>query len=121
MKPILYLYSVLLLFSSCYYDKADLLYPSSTACNTSGTVSYLTDVVPIFQQKCNSCHTASSPGGGVVMGNYTADKAIAQNGKLYGSIAHLSGYSAMPQGAPKLTNCQIATIKKWIDAGSPNN
>ncbi len=121
MKKLLYLSSVLLIFSSCYYDKADLLYPSSMTCDTLKTVSYLTDVVPIFQQQCNSCHSPSSPGGGIVMGNYTADKVIAQNGTLYGSIAHLSGYSSMPKGTTKLTNCQIATIKKWIDAGSPNN
>lgn len=55
------------------------------------------------------------------MGTYTTDKAIAVNGKLYGSISHASGYSPMPQGAAKMTDCQLATIKKWIDSGSPNN
>jgi hypothetical protein len=55
------------------------------------------------------------------MGTYANDKTIAQNGKLYGSINHSAGYSPMPRGMSKLTNCQVANIKKWIDAGVPNN
>ncbi len=107
-------------FSSCYYDKADTLYPSKT-CDTSGTISYAQKVVLLLQQQCYSCHSGGSPSGGIAMGTYTTDKAIAVNGKLYGSISHASGYSPMPQGAAKMTDCQIATIKKWIDAGSLNN
>lgn len=107
-------------FSSCYYDKADTLYPSKT-CDTSGTISYTQKVVPLLQQQCYSCHSGGSPSGGIAMGTYTTDKAIAVNGKLYGSISHASGYSPMPQGAAKMTDCQLATIKKWIDSGSPNN
>jgi hypothetical protein len=55
------------------------------------------------------------------MGTYAADKAMAQNGKLYGTIAHTAGFSPMPKGSAKLSNCQIATIKKWIDGGMLNN
>jgi hypothetical protein len=55
------------------------------------------------------------------MSSYATDRAIALNGKLYGSISHASGYSAMPKGTSKMTACQLATIKKWIDSGSPNN
>lgn len=55
------------------------------------------------------------------MGTYTSDKAMAMNGMLYGTIAHSAGYSPMPQGMAKMTNCQIAVIKKWIDSGTLNN
>ena len=78
-------------------------------------------MVPLFQQKCYGCHTGSFPSGNVLMGTYTADKAIAQKGTLYGSINHSAGFSAMPKGTPKMTICQISTIKKWIDAGLLNN
>lgn len=109
--------------SSCYYDKEDLLYGTNNGpcTDTTGTVSYLQKVVPMLQQNCYSCHTGSFPSGGILMGTYTTDKAIAQNGKLYGSISHASGYIAMPQGTPKMSNCQIAAIKKWIDTGMLNN
>lgn len=104
---------------SCYYDKADLLYPNSAACDTTATASYSTKVVPLLNAQCYSCHRGGS--GGITMGTYATDKAIAVNGKLYGSINHSSGYVAMPQGAPKMISCNIALVKKWVDAGSPNN
>lgn len=125
MKYTLSLLLVLvILVSSCYYDKEDLLYgnTSNQPCtDTIGTVSYAQKLVPIFQQSCYSCHTGSSPSGGILMGTYNADKIIAQNGKLYGSIIHASGYKPMPESAPKLNNCKIAIIKKWVDLNMPNN
>ncbi len=106
---------------SCYYDKEELLYGTNTACDTLVTVSYNQQVVPLLQQQCYSCHSGSFPSGNVLMGTYAADKAIAVNGKLYGSITHASGFVPMPQGAAQMSNCQISTIKKWIDAGMSNN
>ena len=109
--------------SSCYYDKEDLLYGGAGAVCTdsAGTVSYAQKVVPLLQQYCYSCHTGSFPSGNALMGTYASDKAMAVNGKLYGTIAHVSGYSPMPKGMSKMTNCQIAVIKKWIDSGTLNN
>lgn len=108
--------------NSCYYDKAELLYGTNAPCtDTAGTVSYMQKIVPVLQQFCYSCHSGAFPSGNVAMGTYTTDKAIAQNGKLYGTISHTSGYVPMPQGMPKLSHCHIAVIKKWIDSGLPNN
>jgi hypothetical protein len=55
------------------------------------------------------------------MGTYASDRAMAVKGSLYGSIAHASGYSAMPKGGNKLTACQLAKVKQWVDGGSLNN
>lgn len=107
--------------NACYYDHADVLYPNNLSCDTSSTISYAQKVVPILQQQCYGCHSGGAPSGGIAMGTYSTDKAIAINGKLYGSISYASGYSPMPKGGNKLNSCQLATIKKWIDAGSPNN
>jgi hypothetical protein len=108
--------------NACYYDKAELLYPQQAGfCDTTGTISYNAKVVPILTTQCYSCHLASSPGGGIVMGTHATDKVIALNGKLFGSINYSSGYSKMPKGGAKMSTCDIAIIKKWIDAGSPNN
>jgi mono/diheme cytochrome c family protein len=112
------------LVSSCYYDKEDLLYGSAAngvCTDSTGTVSYTQKVVPMLQQYCYSCHTGSFPSGNALMGTYIADKAMAQNGTLYGTINHSTGFSPMPKGMPKMTACQISTIKKWIDAGMINN
>lgn len=106
-------------FSSCYNDKADLLYPST--CDTVSVISYSQKVVPLLQQYCYSCHTGGSPSGGISMGTYATDKAIAVNGKLYGSIVYASGYVPMPQGGTRLSDCEIAIINKWINANTPDN
>ena len=110
--------------SSCYYDKEELLYGGAggTVCTDStGTISYTQKVVPMLQQYCYSCHTGSFPSGNALMGTYAADKAMAQNGKLYGTMNHAAGFSPMPKGMAKMTNCQLAVVKKWIDAGMLNN
>jgi hypothetical protein len=126
MKKILFgtIGIVLTLFiSSCYYDKEDLLYGSSNApcTDTISNISYSQHIVPLLRQYCYNCHTGNSPSGNIAMGTYTTDKAIAQNGKLYGSVNHSAGYKPMPDGMSKLTNCQIAAVKQWIDAGLLNN
>lgn len=116
--------SVVLSLCACYYDHEETLYgaASNQPCtDTVGTVSYVQKVVPILQTSCYGCHTGSSPSGNQLMGTYAADKAMAQNGKLMGTINHSAGYSPMPKGAAKLSSCRIATIKKWIDAGMLNN
>ncbi|MBI3137758.1 MAG: hypothetical protein HYZ15_04155 [Sphingobacteriales bacterium] len=121
LASLLFLAGVLI--SSCYYDKEDLLYSGNAGpcTDSTGTVSYAQKVVPMLQQYCYSCHTGSFPSGNALMGTYAADKAMAQNGKLYGTISHAGGYSPMPKGMSKMTNCQIAVIKKWIDSGTMNN
>ena len=121
---LLFCLPVVLGITACYYDHEETLYGTSSAqpcTDTAGTVSYAQKVVPILQSSCYGCHAGSSPSGNQQMGSYAADKAMAQNGKLMGTINHAAGFSPMPKGAAKLSSCKIATIKKWIDAGMPNN
>lgn len=109
------------LFTGCYYDVAEELYPmGATLCDTSN-VTYTADVLPIIQAKCYTCHSGSAPSGNVSVDNYTNLKVYADNGKLIGTISHASGYFPMPQGGNKLSSCEIATIQKWINDGTLNN
>jgi hypothetical protein len=125
MKKIAFAILVLLtlvMVQACYYDKEDLLYGNAGPCTDSlGTISYSQKIVPLLQQYCYSCHSGSFPSGNILMGSHANDRVIALNGKLYGSVSHATGYSPMPRGMSKLTPCQIALIKKWIDSGIPNN
>ena len=119
-------FTVTFLLFSCYKDSEEAIYGSSgtsaTNCaDAAASVSYAIQIQPLFQQYCYSCHSANSPSGGVAMGSNATDKIIALNGKLYGCISYAAGYSPMPKGGSKFTNCQLATIKKWIDAGAPEN
>jgi hypothetical protein len=107
---------------SCTNDSEEELYgkPSIESCEVS-QVTYALTVRPILQQHCYSCHSSSFPSGNVTLDDYTGVKRQMDNGHLLGSIKHLPGHPAMPQGGPKLSDCQIARITKWYESGSLNN
>jgi hypothetical protein len=112
----------IVLFQSCYYDKADLLYPGGdTACDTSVVAKFSTDVMPVMTNSCNAsgCHNTVSASSGVILDTYAGVKVQALNGRLIGSIDHVNG--TMPKGGAKLTSCTITKIQQWINSGSPNN
>lgn len=69
---------------------------------------------------CKGCHNPASLGGGIDLSTYAAVKT-ATLGRLMGSINHTTGYSAMPKGGNKLSDCQIRQVEKWIQAGTLNN
>lgn len=87
----------------------------------SNVFTYSSSVKNIISNKCLGCHSGTSAGGGIDLSTYANIKAKVTDGKLWGSINQLPGYSAMPQNGSKLSVCEITQIKKWIDAGSPNN
>jgi len=119
LKAIIILAVIIL--AGCYYDKEDLLYPDSGNCDTTNS-TYTSVVQPALQTYgCIGCHSGSAPSGNVLLNTYANIKNYAQNGKLYGAISHSAGYSPMPQGGNKMTNCTINQIKAWIDAGALNN
>jgi len=91
-----------------------------SGCDTSN-VKYATHIKPLIQNACQGCHSGASPGGGIDLATYSGVKAIADNGKLFGSISYLSGYTAMPKNGNKLTDCQINMVKIWINQGAPEN
>lgn len=112
------------LLSSCYWDNEETLYGSTdTTCDTSA-ITYSGNIAPLLDYNCNSCHStsdASALGGNIVLDQYSILVKYANNGSLLGSIQHKSGYEAMPKSASKLTSCEIATVKAWIDNGANND
>lgn len=75
----------------------------------------------LLQAKCTGCHNPSSLGGNIDLSTYAAVKTQADNGKLYGSVTHKTGYAPMPKNSAKLSDCEIRQIQKWIQAGTLNN
>lgn len=110
--------------SSCYYDVDEQLYPKPTDvginCDTTNA-TYSGKIAPIIQSSCISCHSSVTHLGGVTLETYNDVFSYAQNGKLFGTINHSAGSNPMPQGAAKLSDCTIANVSAWINAGSPNN
>ena len=105
--------------NSCYYDKADLLYPD-TACDTAA-VKYSTSIVPVLSSNCISCHGGSTPSAGIGLDTYAGVKTQANNGRLLGAVTHSPNFSPMPKNSNKLSTCNIEKIRIWIAAGAPNN
>ena len=114
-----FLISMAFLNTGCYYDKAEILYPD-TVCDTAA-VKYSSTIAPVLSSFCNSCHSGTTPSAGIKLDAYNDVAIQAANGRLWGAVSHATSYSAMPENAAKLNTCNLAKIKKWLDAGYPNN
>lgn len=94
----------------------------NNGCDRCDTVDfkYSTAMKSIMAAKCQGCHNPSNKSGNIDLSTYAGLKSVATNGRLYGAITWSVGYSKMPP-ALKLPDCEIRQIRKWIDAGTPNN
>ncbi len=99
-------------------DKLDP--PSQSSCDTAN-MTYNTDIKPILQANCYSCHGSGQAEGGITLDSYNDVKYVANNGILIGVITQAAGYPPMPQGGSKLSDCDINKIKAWINSGGSNN
>lgn len=107
---------VLTFATGCAYTKKDIVQPP---CVLPTNVSYTSDIIPVLQANCYSCHSAASNISGILLDSYNSLRYYAENGYLYGVISHASGYRPMPDDGGKISDCNIALIKKWIDTGTP--
>ena len=106
-------------FSSCYYDVEEELYPMLT-CDTTN-VSYSNDILPIVKTNCYRCHDAANNFGGITLEGYVRLKDIVDKGRILGAIKQETGFSPMPKNSPKLIDCDIMKLEKWISEGAVNN
>jgi cytochrome c553 len=83
--------------------------------------TYTGAVKAILDAKCatSGCHSASKAADGKDYSTYTAAKSNSAPDSFRGSIQHLSGYTAMPQGASKMSDADIKTLNCWVQNGQP--
>lgn len=108
---------------SCYYDNEEDLYKNyNTDCNSDTTISYSGFIQPLLATECavSGCHAGPAPAAGRDLTRYQDVKAIADNGSFAGRITGTTG-ALMPQGGPKLPQCDIEKIQAWISQGAPEN
>ncbi len=130
-KAIIFLFFGLLVFQSCSKDVG----PIEPENNPTQNVKFATDVQPIFNNQCVSCHGNSGnlnleSGNsynnlvGVNASGYSGKRVVAGDAEhsiLYKKIDGSGQYgSNMPLGS-NLSAAQINTIKQWIDEGALNN
>lgn len=89
-------------------------------CDTVG-MKYSVNIQPIIQNNCYSCHQAGNQLSGIALDDYAHLKVQADNNNLISVITHAPGYPPMPDGLPKLSDCDINKIADWISSGAPNN
>ena len=89
-------------------------------------------ILPIFREKCGSCHNANDKKGDLVLDNYglamqggASGEVVRSDGdasqsQLYLVVAHLAE-PKMPPQQPKLPDEQLTLIRKWIEGGSLEN
>lgn len=109
----------LLILNSCLYDKQ--IIPTICVVEKDTAISFKNDVFPIIKSQCLECHNAKNHSDGIVIENYLQISESAKIGELYDTVVSVNGYPPrMPKGG-LLSDCEVATIKKWIDQQTPNN
>ncbi len=130
---------------------AVIIWATSTGCSNkdlscSNDASFK-NVSSILVNKCGKCHRDSTAAANFARGlvydfsNYNLTARDTLNGNPYfNNIDTTTGYDPstfggmafqdiqgigfghpMPLGGPKLTDCEISTIRKWLFLGAPNN
>lgn len=91
--------------------------PVATTDCAGTTSTYTTNVKPILDANCVTCHNGSNKSGGYDLSTYSH----AKNAKdaIVGSVQHASGFAPMPEGASKLDDASIKLINCWSQNGTP--
>lgn len=90
------------------------------ACDSS-SFTYNGNVKPILQTHCLGCHSGLAAAGGYIpLDTYDGIKEMVNGNFLLPAIEQ-TGTFPMPKNGAKISNCKIAVIRKWIEAGAPNN
>ncbi|MBS0204046.1 MAG: hypothetical protein JSS49_14165 [Planctomycetes bacterium] len=95
-------------------------------------ITFEQHILPIFREKCGSCHNGNDKKGDLVLDNYglamqggASGEVVRTDGdasqsQLYLVIAHLSE-PKMPPQQPKLPDEQLTLVRKWIEGGALEN
>ena len=116
--------TVSLMATSCYYDEM----PAEAVIPIPETVSYTTDIQPLWDQSCTSCHKTGATAPDLTAANsylaLTKNNKYVIPGNAAGSSLHKSlmgdGAALMPPGG-QWSDSKIALVDKWINAGALNN
>ena len=85
----------------------------------SASSGFAAVVQPMMDKYCVGCHAYPNASASVDLSSYLGVKNSINQGLLK-SIDH-SGYYPMPKGGNKLSDCEIAQVRKWIQRGAPND
>ncbi|MBL0183084.1 MAG: cytochrome c [Chitinophagaceae bacterium] len=109
----------LIIFVSCAKKTGPANSSAAEAPKPKAT-SYTTDVLPLLQARCTPCHFPSKGGNKANFETYaTVSKFGAAMLERVQKNPGERGF--MPMRNPKLSEAEIATIKKWVEGGLAEN
>jgi len=91
---------------------------TSTACDTTGVVTYQKQIAALISLNCISCHSGSGAQKGVLLDTYANVKTYLDNGKL---MAAVKGTSFQMPPSYKLTTCEMRQLALWQANGGIQN
>ena len=99
--------------------------PQLTAQKSASSLDFERDIVPVFKQNCNICHSGAMPQGELDLSSVQGALKGGKSGKVI--VPGSSGQSlllekivsgTMPPGKIKLEEKDVSLIRRWIDAGA---
>ena len=94
----------------------------------TATVSFVNDVLPVFESRCINCHGGEQTKEGLDMKTYDSLMSGSKNGSVLtpgdandSFIVKQVVEGKMPKRGPKLTPAQIQILMDWVNAGALNN
>ena len=108
-------------FQGCTYDIEEDLNPN-TECDTL-SVSFSSDILPILDSNCSSCHGESYPEADLNLTEYESVASSVLTGKTLERIMlPIDDGSVMPPPPYSLlTECEIDKIVAWTNQGALEN
>jgi hypothetical protein len=118
MKHLLFYLAIVLILISCTNTSPDDLVDDTPII---GTVKYSTDILPIVESQCLSCHNDNAASGNNSYSTYAQFRDATENGDVIDRITRNVGDpSLMPQGN-QLPQNSINLILQWQTDGYLEN
>ena len=120
------LLATVFVFSACYYDKEELIYPGNNCATINA--SWSRDIQPIISTRCAIplCHGSGFYNGPGALLSYDDVKnaAVEIKGAVVSRYMPAEPSTILVTLEPAhnpLTDDQIKKISCWVDSGAPNN
>jgi hypothetical protein len=110
---------ILLLFFITACSKSNGTSKSFSSSDCTSTISYKTDIQPIMNSYCTSCHQPGNAKGGYELTTYSG--VTSNTNKVLASMLHNSGSEPMPDNGDQLSDDLLKKMYCWVNQGAKNN
>lgn len=115
----------MLSITHCTFDNEEEYFGECNLVDEQGDTLavFYSDISPVFEGICANCHNiVKTQRTGIVLDSYTnvTETMSKYNDKVIAAIQHTGPYK-MPNGQPKLSDCEINKILYWFNSGMPES